>query len=209
MTRRNPYTIQEVKKMAIKKGGKCLSRSYENNKTKLEWQCEKKHKWQSSLANINRGCWCPKCGVQRSAKSKIKYSIRDLHRWAKSKGGLCRSSKYVTTHTKYSWECAIGHNWDATFQQIKSSNSWCPHCSSGLGERICKDILEQAFKTDFIKTRKLTWLRTKQNTYLELDGYSEGKKIAFEHQGQQHYNTKTHFIKTKSAGQPLYSGQFS
>jgi hypothetical protein len=31
---------------------------------------------------------------------------------------------------------------------------------------------------------------------LELDGYNDTLKLAFEHQGEQHFNIKTQFIKS-------------
>ena len=38
-------TIEAMRILAQQKGGKCLSKRYVNNHTKLWWQCAKGHKW--------------------------------------------------------------------------------------------------------------------------------------------------------------------
>ena len=53
--------IEDMKKIAESKGGKCLSERYINLDTKLEWQCEKGHLWGAIPSSIKRGSWCPKC----------------------------------------------------------------------------------------------------------------------------------------------------
>jgi len=34
---------------------------YINVKTKLKWQCERRHIWMATPDNIKSGRWCPKC----------------------------------------------------------------------------------------------------------------------------------------------------
>ena len=63
--------INEAKKFAESKYGKCLSDKYIDSKTKLEWQCFNGHKWFSTYHNIvNNDRWCPKC--PHSVKRKYK-----------------------------------------------------------------------------------------------------------------------------------------
>ena len=64
-------TIEEMKIMAHKKWGKCLSEKYVNNNTKLKWQCEKGHVWDSIPHGIKKGQWCPVCG------GTLKLTIED------------------------------------------------------------------------------------------------------------------------------------
>ncbi|MBK7363074.1 MAG: hypothetical protein IPJ01_12325 [Micavibrio sp.] len=60
-------------------------------------------------------------------------------------------------------------------------------CKTSIGEEICRYVLGKAFNTPFNKSRP-DWLLNKSGYKLELDGYSEELKIAFEYQGEQHYN---------------------
>ena len=48
--------------IAKKRKGKCISRKYVNRSTKLEFECEKKHRWHAAPTNVmDKGSWCPKC----------------------------------------------------------------------------------------------------------------------------------------------------
>lgn len=56
-----PLGLDEMHVLAEKNGGKCLSKKYVNNKTKLTWKCSEGHIWDAAPSNIKRGGWCPKC----------------------------------------------------------------------------------------------------------------------------------------------------
>lgn len=64
------HTIEQMYELAEKKGGKCLSDIYINNRTKLEWQCSKGHIWKSVASSVLRGHWCKQCYFERS---KLKF----------------------------------------------------------------------------------------------------------------------------------------
>jgi len=54
-------TIEEMKALAIERGGKCLSKTYVNIETKLLWECAEGHRWEAQPNNIRSGNWCPYC----------------------------------------------------------------------------------------------------------------------------------------------------
>lgn len=63
----------------------------------------------------------------------------------------------------------------------------CTNCSGKFNtENYIRDILSDIHGKLFTKTRSLRWLND-DGTLLELDGYNEELKIAFEYQGEQHY----------------------
>ncbi len=175
----NKMSIEEMQNIAEKRGGKCLSKKYINNYTKLRWQCVNKHIWEASPSSIKRGSWCPKCAHNE------KLNIQEMKKIAIERGGKCLSVKYINIENKLQWQCSEGHVWEATPQKIKIGR-WCPECSVGLGERICRVIFEQLFKKKFTKYRP-NWLVNKENNQMELDGYCKTLNLAFEHQGRQHY----------------------
>lgn len=182
-------TIEEMRQLAKDKGGKCLSNRYVNNETKLSWECAKGHRWEAIPNSIKRGSWCRKCeGLE-------KPSIEDIKIIATERGGICLSEKYKKARAKLLWECNEGHRWKATWEKIKFGN-WCPECSAGLGERICREFFSQLFSNDFPKARP-EWLLNNDGNQMELDGYCKPLRLAFEHQGEQHYSTKTHYITTE------------
>jgi len=61
-------TIEVAKTIALKRGGKCLSDTYKNNKSKLKWKCRQGHIWLASLSNVkNHKSWCPKCAGKKAS----------------------------------------------------------------------------------------------------------------------------------------------
>ena len=64
--------------IAEKRGGKCLSTKYKDVKTKLLWECEYGHRWETTPANIRKGRWCPKCGYKIAGK-KISKTRRSKY----------------------------------------------------------------------------------------------------------------------------------
>lgn len=174
---------------AESKGGKCLSQEYINTHEKLIWQCEFGHIWEAMPSNVKRGKWCSTCSRNK------KLNIQNCIEYASLKGGFCLSEEYINSATNLIWKCQYGHVWEANFNNIKSKGSWCPECSSNIGERICRIFFEQYFNKPFPKTRP-EWLKTDLNSTLELDGFNVELKIAFEYQGIQHYKVDGFFIKT-------------
>jgi len=171
-------TIEDMHKVAEKRGGKCLSNTYITNNYKLKWQCSKGHIWKArprEVKNSNR--WCHQCR---------KIPIEKLHHAAKENGGLLLSNMYTNINDKYTWKCATGHIWDATGASIMYSKSWCPYCCSFMSENICRMFFEKMFNNKFKKCRPKNFVSS-SGGILELDGYCEELGIAFEHNGMQHY----------------------
>ena len=187
---RERIKINEFNALAKSLGGKCLSKKYVNLKTKLEWECKKGHRWKATPDSIKyRGSWCLECSGNK------RLTIKKMQEIAKSRGGKCLSKKYVNAHTNLKWECAHGHTWMLRWNKVQQGQ-WCPECSDGITERICRAFFQQLFNKPFPKSRP-RWLKNSRGNQMELDGYCKDLRIAFEHQGEQHYSTKTQYIKSK------------
>lgn len=184
-------TIEKMSEIAEMHGGKCLSEKYINSRTKLIWECQKGHKWEAPPASIKRGQWCPFCG------GTARLTIEEMKKIAIDRGGKCLSEAYINQRKKLLWECAKGHQWKSTPGSIKGG-SWCPECKTGLGERICREFFQQIFDAEFPKCRP-QWLLSEKGYKMELDGYCAELGIAFEHQGQEHYEVKHYTINSQSA----------
>ncbi len=122
--KRRRFTIADLKKAAIKRGGKCLSKIYLTRETPVLWECKKKHRWEAGWGNVDRGgAWCPECS------GKKKHTIEEMQEAAKLKGGKCLSKKYINNHTKLKWECAEGHQWMSPGSSVYASGYWCRKCA--------------------------------------------------------------------------------
>lgn len=120
--------IQQMKKIAVSRGGKCLSDTYHNSKTKLLWECNNGHQWKATPGKIKQGKWCPYCAGKH-------LSIDDMRLIANKRGGKCISEEYRNSTAKLLWECANGHQWAALPLNVKRG-SWCPECSRRFRKRI-------------------------------------------------------------------------
>ncbi len=184
---RRKLNLLDMKRLAERRGGKCLSEGYVNARSELRWECAKGHQWEATPDNIKSGHWCHICGGSQ------RLTIEQMHRVAQERGGKCLSGRYFNKMSNLLWECADEHRWKATSNNI-TRGRWCPICSSGLGERICREYFEQIFEKKFPRSHP-KWLRNEKGNRMELDGFCREYKIAFEHHGEQHYSLKTHYMK--------------
>ena len=63
-------TIEDMRSLAAKHGGQCLSDEYVNSGTHLLWQCKEGHQWRAVPDSIKGGHWCPVCGHRRSGRRR-------------------------------------------------------------------------------------------------------------------------------------------
>jgi len=121
-------SIADIQKIAGDRGGVCLSTEYKNNYTKLEWQCSCGNVWMATYNAIQRGDWCPKCGIIKRSKAKH-IGIEAYQVAAEKKGGQCLSTSITSCFDKIELECAEGHRWCGRADQIKNTKQWCPECA--------------------------------------------------------------------------------
>ena len=133
------YTIDDMKFIAKKNGGDCLSDKYVNNYTKLKWTCSKNHVWESIPSQIIKGSWCSEC------LGKKKFTINTFREIAQKNGGECLSSKFVNVKTKLLIRCNKGHEWEPIGETLLRGN-WCPYCSGRVSNRTIEDFKKIAIK---------------------------------------------------------------
>ena len=118
--------ILEMRKIAIAKGGKCLSPYYTNNKVKLLWECSCGHQWFATPFSIKvRNSWCPVCAGNQA------FGMYSMHKLAEKKQGKCLSSMYRNCKTKMLWLCHDGHQFQITPYNVMRGK-WCPYCRSTI-----------------------------------------------------------------------------
>jgi len=118
---RRMVDIGRCRSVARERGGECLSAEFIDSGTKMRWRCSEGHEWTTMWNKIQQGNWCPVCaGV-------LPFKIDVCKEHAGQLGGNCLSTEYVNCRTKLRWICTIGHEWCATWDNIKHGH-WCPIC---------------------------------------------------------------------------------
>lgn len=127
-------TIDDVRRIARKRGGDCLSKEYRPAPARLLFVCARGHRWRTAATLVCwKGAWCALCGANR-------LRIEDLQALAVSRGGECLSKVYRAGQS-LRWRCAVGHEWRADPVVVKFG-TWCPRCH-GMHKTI-RDMQELA-----------------------------------------------------------------
>ena len=99
--------------------------------------------------------------------------------YAKRREGECLA-KVRSNSDIYLWICKNQHQWKASYGDMKRNYKWCNSCPH-IFERTCRYIFEELLHKKF-SLRKPKFLRG-----LQLDGYNEELRLAFEYSGNQHF----------------------
>ena len=120
-------TLAQIQQDAARHGGRCLSETYVDSLTLMEWECAKGHRWRAVAHAVRQNHWCKKCADER-----LRFPAQAVRDVAAARGGACLSP-YTNSQAKLEWMCAAGHHWHATFSSVKQG-SWCPHCKAARRE---------------------------------------------------------------------------
>lgn len=127
---RAKLTLENLREIAVERGGACLAIHYESARVPVQWACAFGHTWFASVDNVkSKGSWCPHC-----AKTNKRLNLQLMHQMAAEKGGYCLSTEYTSAAHKLHWRCAHGHEFMLAPNNIRRDSngarkpSWCPHC---------------------------------------------------------------------------------
>lgn len=118
---RTRLTLEDMHETAARHGGECLSDTYVNIATKLRWRCARGHEWEAAPGNVRSGYWCSQCA------HRPPYTLEGMRALAKERGGRCLTKHWGDRRTELRFECARGHEFEATRGGIRGG-LWCPRC---------------------------------------------------------------------------------
>jgi len=147
--------IETARAAAKKRGGRCLSDSYQSAEDYALWRCAEGHEWETKFKTvIYGGSWCPECwrnlqkvGLNRKGKYVLrrneqrKLKLEDCQRLAEANGGRCISVEYINYRTPLEWKCEVGHEFEATLQGMEQRENFCLKCAE---EERREEWLEKA-----------------------------------------------------------------
>ena len=197
--KKDPPRLERAHAVATANNGFLLSSEITRSIDVARWRCAVGHEWDAKYTKVVRpggkkGTWCPHC--LNNATYTPQEGLRRCHEKAVSMGGRFLSPQWNTATAMYSWECKLGHTWDASFGNVFHSKNptWCPTCATQncISEAKTRSIVEQLFGAPFPSV-KPTWLKSARGGNLELDGFCAALNVAFEYQGAQHYRVVSLF----------------
>lgn len=196
--------LEQAKEYALSKNGKCLSTKYIEQRNALIWSCHKHGEWKSDYSNIVlRNRWCPTCFKEKQQK----ICLDRAHTYAQSLGGKCLTNNFINSNDLFEWKCDnIKHKkWSSKYNIVLGNKSWCPECGVYYQkENQVRKLFEYLLGYSFEKAKPKWNINPRTGFLLELDGYNETNKIAFEYQGRQHYQDNVF----KNSNQTLEEIQF-
>lgn len=185
---------ENLKDCVEKRGGKLVSEKYLGSRIKLTIDCGKGHEWDSIPRNIIvLKSWCPFCAKTRTP------GIEGMQELAQGQNLVCLNKFKKGEENTFQWKCLLcGDTFIRRLSHIRSRPG-CSNCKArNLGERVCRLSFEAIFESKFPNTH-MSWLINNNGNTLTLDGVNTDLKIAFEHQGEQHFKFKKHFHRKEGA----------
>lgn len=89
--------------------------------------------------------WYDQIGRVKAGRAKrVGRSSDDMEALAAKKGGTCLTPFYINSRAKYTWRCAVGHEWAATYNKVVGGR-WCPRCARNV-KRTIGDLQAAAAK---------------------------------------------------------------
>jgi len=163
---------------------------YVNQRTPVSLKCVKHKKTITREPQVFlRGHGCDLCGKEEISANLSEKTFSEINDFVSKLNGKCLSKTYINNESKLEFECKAGHKFQKSWSEIKNSLRWCSKCSPNrlIGESLARLMLEHLLKMKFPSCY------IKQMDGLQLDGYNEKHKIAFEYQGYQHFTENSHF----------------
>lgn len=168
-----------------------VSTKYAGVHSKLLCVCRCGQRWRATWHNLSRGSGCPKCGYAKQAKAR-RLDLRKIETLVRKISPSLRvvSSSYTGSKEPLALSCKVCKTrWQTTWNALRTNRKGCKVCvpvRAGKSEEAVRQVLEQITGWRFPKARPV-WLKGKSTYPMELDGYNEQHRVAFEYQGTQHY----------------------
>ena len=131
--RSRQQTIEEIqeKMLVIAPTYKCLGDKYINAFKKLEFECDKGHRFKTIWGSFYRqGTRCPICSVEKAGdvlRFTIEFIKAEIHRLTNNRY-VCLSDEYYNNMTELLVRCDKGHIFKTCWSNFRSG-SRCPKCA--------------------------------------------------------------------------------
>jgi len=139
------------------------------------------------LAALKNGNNCPYCANQKTCLENSLFTTHpDIAKeWHPDKNQIECKAINAGSHKKVWWLCLNKHEWQASVSNRTRNGRGCPKCLRKTEQRV-REIFEKIFQVGFPSSMPSWLINPKTKCRLQLDGYSEYLKLAFEYDGEWH-----------------------
>jgi hypothetical protein len=187
--------LKHIKQIGLKNNAILLTNEWSKASGKYIFQLGDGRKFSITATRINKVGW-PKdidkfINLQQGQFRTAEDSLKELSKIAKERGGELKSTSWHGNKHKYTFTTIVGEEFEMSASSIKRGG-WKK--GDGLiSEPCCRQALEHLFSEKFPSTEKvLTKEIINRDRPLELDGYCDKLKIAFEYQGHSSHWDSNH-----------------
>ena len=193
----NSFASQEkVKFWHDTKNGNTKPRYLLKNSNKKFWfKCNCGHDFETTLSQVNCGCWCPYCCYpckKLCDKDNCEHCFNNSFAsqekakfWHDTKNGNIKPRDMIKGSEKPCWfKCEANHDFESHPYRV-SSGKWCPVCVNKTEKKLL-EFLNKQYPNEIVFQPKYEWCKNNDtNRYLPFDFEVSGS-IIIELDGPQH-----------------------
>ena len=149
---------------------------------KVQLICSEHGEFWIKPSSFKSGHGCIKCAgnCPEQAQSGLEQKISE------SKYKFGNKYEYINDSTKVQLICPEHGEFWIKPNDLKNGHG-CAGCAGSNNENSCRDIIQELTGYNFPKRNPAFLKNPKTGRNLELDGYCEELKLAFEYDGEQHF----------------------
>ena len=106
---------------------------FPNSTKTVWWRCGEGHEWQATVNGRAKGGGCPVCAGRKLMAGENDLAATDpalAAEWHPTKNGsLTPAEVFPGSRKRVWWQCAEGHEWQASIASRAKSGSGCPVCA--------------------------------------------------------------------------------
>ncbi len=163
--------------------------------------CDCGHYFESAIANVAKGSWCPYCGVhpiklcdEKNCNHcfKLSFAAHKLMVYWSAKNEKTARQTFKNSKSKYWFNCKCGTEFNAILYDVGAGKSWCPCCSQ---RALCdKDECNRCFKKSFLSNPKSIFWSDKNDILPRQVTQMSGKKFWFKCSCDCEFNTQLSYV---------------
>lgn len=175
---RNKKNFNNVKKIAEKKGGKCLSKKYVSRSAKMKFQCAEGHIWETSYQSIYFDkSWCVRCMPNR------RITMAEVNKWSEERDWVCLSKTVKGKYDRLLWKCNNGHTVDMMLVLFQRGQG-CNKCNSDSSKKKALKLMQK-------------WAKERGGKYLSNEYIDNEQHLIWECKNGHQFLSSRDYIKQK------------